>query len=148
MNLRLILVLLFALLFSQSASAQTPLVILTPDGVTGEVIFQVNTATNDSRLTETCIYRVDAGSPDPSVPLVCAPTSEGRPPVAGEEAPSGEGVVLELPLVVSILPEDQTFGARNIVTVEGSQIQSALSSNSAVLPFGVVAPLFVVIGSE
>lgn len=152
MNFRLGLALLFTLgflVFSQNANAQSaPLVVLTPDGVTGEVIFKVNTNTNDARLTESCIYRIDARSPDPDAPLACAPVTEGREPVGDEVVPSGEGVVLEIPLVVSILPEDQHFGVRNIADIAGTPISSALSSNKAVLPLAVVAPLFVVEGSR
>lgn len=150
-NLRLgfaLLVSLFVLAFAQSAAAQsTVLVVLTPDSVTGEVTFHVNTATNDARLTDVCVYRIDINSPDPSTPIACSTPSGGRVPTLTEQAPSGEGVVLDISVVIPILPEDQVFGAKNIATVAGETIPSVFSSNSAVLPFGVVAPLFVVLGS-
>jgi hypothetical protein len=136
-----LLIALFIMAFAQNATAQTvPLIVLTPDSVTGEVTFHVDTNTADTRLTETCIYRIDVNSPDPLTPVACAPPSAGTPSASG-------GVLLDIPVTIVILPEDQVFGARNIATVAGQTVESNLTSNSAVLPFGVVAPLFVVPGS-
>ena len=152
MNIRLALAFIVTILsmwITTQATAQTvPLILLTPDAVTGEVTFRANTNVDDARVVETCVYRVDANSPDPSTPVACALVTSGIPPEPHEQTPSEEGVVVSIVATIPILPEDQTFGLRNVRAIEGQPIQSELSANSAVLPFAIVAPLFIVQGSN
>ena len=144
-RLAIAMFLTFAIMvFAGRAGAE--LFVLTPDAVTGQVEFHVNTNTNDARLTKTCVYRIDALSPDVDVPIACVDVSAGRAPVGSEISPSGEGVFLAIPAAVSILAEDQIFGVKNIATVAGVDVPSIIGPNTTVLPMGVVAPLFVVLG--
>lgn len=150
MNLRLALALILTLLllsFAKASTAQTPpLIVVIPDTVTGIVDFQAHTNTDDVRVTDTCVYRIDANSPDVDTPVACVLVASGTAPGPDEQSPSGEGVIVNIRVTIPILPVDQIFGLRNVGAIDGQTIQSVLSANSGILPFAIVAPLFIVQG--
>lgn len=131
-----------------TSHAQTsPLVILTPDVITGQVTAKLNSTTNDARLIEVCVHRIDQNSPDPAAKVACAARDTGSVPLdSSEEAPSGEGLVYYIPFTVTMVPgQDQIFVARNYADVGGGAIiVSADSANSALLPQPIAPPLFIV----
>ncbi len=140
--------LILALTITNAAHAQTqPLIVLIPDTITGQVEAKLNSNTDDTRLVEVCIHRIDQNSPDPEAKVGCAPYATGQVPLdASEEAPSGEGLVYRIPFTVVLIPnQDQIFVARNYADVGGGTILvSADSANSALLPQPVSPPIFIV----
>ena len=147
MNLRLALVLALFLVLAGRASANhvKPLVIRTPNVVTKDVIFKVNTATDDSRLVKVCVYRTDINSPDVFTPVACLGVEFGRQPISAEIMHSNVGVVLEIPYNVGdMVPgQDQEFGVKNIASVDGVEFTSAYG-NKGLIPHEVPEPIFIV----
>jgi hypothetical protein len=129
-----------------TASCAFGQVILTPDEVTGEFTARANTNTDDIRLDRTCLYRVDVYSPDPTVPVVCTFTVDGREPLPGEESPSGEGVVVDMVFTtVLVSGQNQRFVVRNIALDVGGELESENGSNSGLITSRPGAPFFVIV---
>lgn len=129
-----------------TASCAFGQVILTPDEVTGEFTARANTATDDIRLDRTCLYRVDVFSPDPTVPVVCTFVTEGRAPLVGEEAPSGEGVVVDMVFTTVLVPgQNQRFVVRNVAIDVGGELESENGPNSGLITSRPGAPFFVIV---
>lgn len=130
-------------LFPSAGQAQS--FVLEPDAVTGEFVAKVNSAIDDPRLTRVCLYRIDVNSPDPTAEFACLPAASGRPVEAGEEAPSGVGMVFDIPFTVTLVSgQDQVFTARNIATDPNGELMSDPSVVTGRIPGLLGRPMFVV----
>ncbi len=132
---------------ANSAGAQiSDPIILTPDSVTGEYTAKLNSNTDDPRLVEVCLFRIDHFHPTPETPIACTPRATGRAPLAGEESPSGNGLVYFIPFASALIPgQDQLIVARNRADVGGGTIiESPNSDNSVLLPQPLVSPMFLI----
>lgn len=149
MKLALITAVMIGLAFPITSPAHAnhvqPLVIGTPDVVTKDVVFKVNTNTNDSRLVEVCVYRTDINSPDVFTAVACEPITNGRQPISAEIMHTNEGMVVEIPYHVGdMIPgEDQYFGVKNVASVDGVKFTSPYG-NQGMIPHEVPDPVFIV----
>lgn len=139
-----------ATLFALEADAQTvspPIVVLTPDIVTGTVVVKISTNTDDVRYSRTCYFRIDPASPDPAAEVACADLRIGGTPSDPLDPTKGVTNTMTVPVTI-ITGQDQLFGAKNFATVAGTaeEIPSAFSTNSAVMPGPIQSPLFIVRG--
>lgn len=145
-----LLIAILGVLLAPAAHAQSvpPMIVLTPDTVTGELRAKVNSNIDDARVVRVCMFRIDQNSPDPLAEVACADMASGRAPTAEEAGPSGVGMIYEIPFSsVFVAGQDQLFVARNIADVGGGiEISSLDSLNSALIPQAVGQPVFIYLG--
>ena len=145
MRLWIVSIFVMALMFTAtSAFAQgAPIVVLTPDSVTGEVTVRLSTEPDDVRYSRTCLFRIDANSPDPLAEVVCGSFKSGEPT---DPADPTKGFIGTLTWTTVLVPsQDQVYVARNFADIGGGmEIVSPDSANSGLLPQPITAPLFVV----
>jgi len=139
-----ILITLAAFFAASTAFGQT--VVLHPNEVTGEFTAKVNSATNDIRIDRVCLFRIDANSPDPTEEFACQLVGDGSIPLAGEEAPSFEGLVYNITFTTVLVPgESQKFVARNIASDIGGELVSAPTADFALIPARPTSPIFLIV---
>jgi hypothetical protein len=141
--------LLLAVVSAGTASAQAA-VVLVPDIVSGTVTVRLSTNVSDNRVFQTCIYRIDPGSPDVNAQIACTDIEAQNIPTSAANGGVGWSGSITVPVTITT-GETQIFGARNFASelVDGVAVEtfSTLSPNSGVMIGPISAPLFIVIGS-